>query len=83
MSTMTETETSVVARRADGINVGPAIDPAQQAKAHEVVAYLSYALEDVRALSGTGTFLLEMSIVALNEDMSLSQWSLQDFAGEA
>jgi hypothetical protein len=83
MPTMTETETSVVARQAGGINLGPAIDPAQQAKAHEVVAYLSYVLEDVRALSGTGTFLLEMSIVALNEDMNLSQWSLQDFAGQA
>ena len=36
----------------------------------------------MRALSPTGTFLLEMSIVAVNEDMNLSQWSLQDFAGE-
>ena len=82
MPTIRETETSMVPRQAEGINVGPVIDPAQQAKAHEIVAYLSYALQDVRGFSGTGTFLLEMSIVALNDDMDLSRWSLQEFVGQ-
>jgi hypothetical protein len=46
-------------------------DPARQAKAGQAVAYLSYALGDVRALSPTGAFLLEMAIVAIKEDTNL------------
>ena len=80
---MTETEAGMRPGEAAEIpSAESALDPTKQAKAQQVVAYLSYALEDMRALSPTGTFLLEMSLVALNEDMNLSQWSLQEFAGE-
>jgi hypothetical protein len=80
---MTETEATTVPREAEGNAAAkPMSGLTQQAKAQQVVAYLSYALEDVRALSPTGSFLLEMSIVAINEDMKLSQWSLQDFADQ-
>ncbi len=84
MSTITQTEATTVPRQAPGIAaVKSELDPAQQAKAQQLAAYLSYALEDVRALSPTAAFLLEMTIVAINEDMNLSQWSLQEFAGES
>jgi hypothetical protein len=33
-----------------------------------VVAYLSYALEDVRALSEAGSHLLQMTIATINEE---------------
>jgi hypothetical protein len=33
-----------------------------------VIAYLSYALEDVRALSDVGTRLLQMTIESLSDD---------------
>jgi hypothetical protein len=83
MPAMTETEATTVPLDAEGIAAAKsASDLARQAKAHQVVAYLFYALDDVRALSPTGAFLLEMSIVALNEDMHLTQWSLQDFADQ-
>jgi hypothetical protein len=36
-----------------------------------VVAYLSYALEDVRALSEAGSHLLQMTIVTITEESSL------------
>jgi hypothetical protein len=35
-----------------------------------VVAYLSYALEDVRALSEAGSHLLQMTIATITEDTS-------------
>jgi hypothetical protein len=35
-----------------------------------VVAYLSYALEDVRALSEAGSQLLQMTIATITEDTS-------------
>lgn len=80
---MTETEASTRPREAPEMPSAESdLASARQAKAQQVVAYLSYALEDMRALSPTGTFLLEMSLVAVNEDMNLSQWSLQEFAGE-
>jgi hypothetical protein len=34
----------------------------------EIIAYLSYALKDVRKLSPLGAHLLEMSIAVLNDD---------------
>ena len=78
---MMETDATARPRVAEDTAAPSESDLAQQARAQQVVAYLSYALEDMRALSPTGAFLLEMSIVAINEDMNLSQWSLQDFAG--
>lgn len=33
-----------------------------------IVAYLSYALEDVRAFSDVGAFLLRLAIAALSEE---------------
>jgi hypothetical protein len=36
-----------------------------------VVAYLSYALEDVRALSAAGSHLLQMTIATITEENSL------------
>jgi alkylhydroperoxidase/carboxymuconolactone decarboxylase family protein YurZ len=35
-----------------------------------VVAYLSYALEDVRALSEAGSHLLQMTIATITEETS-------------
>jgi len=35
-----------------------------------VVAYLSYALEDVRALSAAGSQLLQMTIATITEETS-------------
>jgi len=35
-----------------------------------VIAYLSYALEDVRALSEAGSHLLQMTIATINEESS-------------
>jgi hypothetical protein len=35
----------------------------------EIIAYLSYALKDVRKISPLGAHLLEMSIAVLNEDI--------------
>jgi hypothetical protein len=35
-----------------------------------VIAYLSYALEDVRALSEAGSQLLQMTIATINEESS-------------
>ncbi len=35
-----------------------------------VVAYLSYAIEDVRALSEAGSQLLQMTIATITEDAS-------------
>lgn len=52
----------------------------RRVKAQELIAYLAYAVEDVRAVSPTSSHLLEMSIAAINEDMDLSHWSLQDLA---
>jgi len=36
-----------------------------------VVAYLQYALEDVRALSEAGSHLLQMTIATITEESSL------------
>ncbi|MFN3656750.1 MAG: hypothetical protein ACK4UO_05785 [Pseudolabrys sp.] len=41
----------------------------RKARAQAIVAYLSYALEDVRALSPTGSYLLELSIKAIKDDL--------------
>lgn len=35
-----------------------------------VVAYLSYAIEDVRALSAAGSHLLQMTIATITEETS-------------
>jgi alkylhydroperoxidase/carboxymuconolactone decarboxylase family protein YurZ len=35
-----------------------------------IVAYLSYALDDVRVLSEVGSHLLQMTIATLNEEMA-------------
>jgi hypothetical protein len=40
-----------------------------------VIAYLAYALEDVRTLSGLGVQFLQMAIAAINEDISLKEAS--------
>ena len=36
----------------------------------QIVAYLSYALEDVRALSEAGSHLLQMTIATITEETS-------------
>ena len=41
---------------------------ARQRERDMVIAYLSYALEDVRALSDIGTQLLQMTIESLSDD---------------
>jgi hypothetical protein len=38
-----------------------------------VVAYLSYALEDVRALSEAGSQLLQMTIATITDESSLDR----------
>ena len=49
------------------LEVSPRLDvPA----AEDVIAYLTYALEDVRALSSMGTTFLEVAIAQLIEDTS-------------
>jgi hypothetical protein len=45
----------------------------RRSKARELVAYLSYAVEDLRRVSPASSHLLEMSIAAINEDMHLPQ----------
>jgi hypothetical protein len=35
----------------------------------QVIAFLTYALEDVRRLSPLGAYLLEMAIAVLNDDI--------------
>jgi hypothetical protein len=45
----------------------------RRGKARELVAYLSYAVEDLRQVSPASSHLLEMSIAAINEDMQLPQ----------
>jgi hypothetical protein len=37
----------------------------------QIVAYLSYALEDVRALSEAGSHLLQMTIATITEETTL------------
>jgi hypothetical protein len=44
----------------------------RKAKAREMVAYLSYAMQDVSKLSTTSAHLLEMSLAALSEEIGLS-----------
>ena len=44
----------------------------RKAKAREIVAYLSYAMQDVSKLSTTSAHLLEMSLAALSEEIGLS-----------
>lgn len=48
----------------------------------EIMAYLSYALNDVRKLSPLGAHLLEMSIAVLNDDTRAANRS-SDNAGAA
>jgi hypothetical protein len=43
----------------------------RRVKAQEIVAYLSYALADVRSLSPTSSYFLEISIAAIKDDMQL------------
>jgi hypothetical protein len=40
-----------------------------QEAAQQIVAYLTYAMADVRKLSPLGAYLLEMSIAVLNGDV--------------
>jgi hypothetical protein len=47
---------------------GKALSPRQR---DLVIAYLQYALDDVRALSETGSHLLQMAIATINEETSL------------
>jgi hypothetical protein len=42
--------------------------PAEEHDRELIVAYLSYALEDVRALSNMGVFLLSMAIASISDD---------------
>jgi len=51
-------------------------------KARGLVAYLSYALEDLRQVSPASSHLLEMTIVAINEDMDLPQHAQPAVAGK-
>jgi hypothetical protein len=50
----------------------------RRSKARELVAYLSYAVEDLRRVSPASSHLLEMSIAAINEDMHLPQQPQSD-----
>jgi hypothetical protein len=43
----------------------------RKAKARQLVAYLSYAMQDVSKLSTTSAHLLEMSVAALSEESGL------------
>lgn len=45
--------------------------PDRQEKARQLVAYLSYAMQDVCKLSTTSAHLLEMSVAALSEEIGL------------
>ena len=38
-------------------------------KARQIVAYLTYVMDDVRTLSPTSSYLLELTIAAINDDM--------------
>jgi hypothetical protein len=53
------------------MNINGARPPAGDRKMKDdaIVAYLSYALKDVRGLSPLGAHLLEMSIAVLNDDI--------------
>jgi hypothetical protein len=51
-----------------GEKQGKTLSPRQR---ELVVAYLSYALEDVRALSEAGSHLLQMTIATITEETSL------------
>lgn len=42
----------------------------RQVNARQIVAYLSYALDDVRSLSPATLYLLELTIASLNEDIN-------------
>lgn len=42
---------------------------ARKTKARQIVAYLTYVMDDVRTLSPTSSYLLELTIAAINEDM--------------
>jgi hypothetical protein len=50
----------------DGEKDDKAINPRQR---DMIVAYLSYALEDVRAINKMGSQFLEMAIASLTEDL--------------
>jgi len=43
----------------------------RKAKARQIVAYLTYAMQDVSKLSTTSAHLLEMSVAALSEETGL------------
>ena len=51
-----------------GENESKTLSPRQR---ELVVAYLSYALEDVRALSEAGSHLLQMTIATITEESRL------------
>ena len=51
-----------------GENESKAISPRQR---ELVVLYLSYALEDVRAISGMGSHFLQMAIATISEEANL------------
>jgi len=46
------------------------LDPPQR---ESVIAYLSYALDDVRAFGGVGSQLLQMTIAAIAEDSAYDE----------
>jgi hypothetical protein len=48
-------------------------DAERKASISRLVAYLSYALDEVRALSPISSYLLEMSIAAIKEDRPSQQ----------
>ena len=48
-------------------NEGKTLSPRQR---DLVIAYLSYAIEDVRALSEAGSHLLQMTIATITEETS-------------
>ena len=50
-----------------GEKEGKALSPRQR---ELVVLYLSYALDDVRALSEAGSYLLQMTIATITEETS-------------
>ena len=44
---------------------------ARRAKAQQLVAYLSYAVDDVRQISPMSSHLLEITITAIKDDLNL------------
>jgi len=58
-----------------GIKTSRTVDPRER---ELIVAYLSYALDDVRALSAVGVNLLQMTIATIAEE-SITEKSVLSF----